>query len=49
MYYDGLWYRLSELNTLLMVVHMQQMFGTDDRYIEDEECGHERLFVPFGL
>ena len=41
---------LSELkNALLTVVHIQQMFGTNNHYIEDEGCGHEIIFVPFGL
>ena len=31
------------------MVHMQQVFGTDNYYIQDEGHGHERLFVPFGL
>jgi len=28
---------------------MQQMFGTDNDYIQDDGCGHEILFVPFDL
>ena len=28
---------------------MQQTFGTDNHYIQDDECGYEILFVPFGL
>ena len=31
----------------LTVVHMQQMFDTDNHYIQDEGCGH--IIVPFGL
>ena len=30
-----------------MVVHMKQMFGTDN--YQDEEHGHEIFFVTFGL
>jgi len=28
---------------------MQQMFGTDNHYVQDDGCGHEIMFVPFGL
>ena len=28
---------------------MQQMFGTDNHYIQDDGRGHEIIFVPFGL
>jgi len=28
---------------------MQQAFGSDNHYIQDEGCGHEILFVPFDL
>ena len=28
---------------------MQQVFGTDNYYIQDKGRGHEILFVPFGL
>jgi len=28
---------------------MQQMFGTNNHYIQDDGRGHEILFVPFGL
>ena len=36
------------LGGILTVVHMKQMFGTDS-YFQDEGCGREILFVPFGL
>ena len=31
------------------MVHMQQMFGTDNYCIQDDGRGHEIIFVPFGL
>ena len=31
------------------MLHMKQMFGTDNYYIQDEGSGHEILFVPFDL
>ena len=34
---------------LLTVVHMQQMFGINNHYVQDDGCGHKILFVPFGL
>ena len=30
-------------------VHTQQVFVTDNYYIQDEGCGHELLLVPVGL
>ena len=43
------WALNANIDTLLTVVHMQQMSGTDNHYIQEEGCGHEILFVPFGL
>ena len=37
------------LGGILTVVHMKQMFGTDNDYFQDEGCGREILFVPFDL
>ena len=37
------------LGGILTVVHMKQMFGTDNYYFQDEGCDREVLFVPFGL
>ena len=37
------------LGGIVTVVHMEQVFGTDNYYFQDEGCGHEILFVPFGL
>ena len=37
------------LGGILTVVHTKQMFGTDNYYFQDEGCGREILFVPFGL
>ena len=37
------------LGGILTVVHMEQVFGTDNYYFQDEGCGREILFVPFGL
>ena len=31
------------------IVHMEQMFATNNHYVQDDGCGHEILFVPFGL
>ena len=31
------------------MVHMEQIFGTDNCYNQDEGRGHEKLFVAFGL
>ena len=48
----SVWAKYSEdrtLESILTVVHMKQMFGTDNYYIQDEGCGHEILSVPFGL
>jgi len=28
---------------------MKQLFGTNNHYIQDDERGHEIIFVPFGL
>ena len=40
---------LVNIDALLTVVHTeQQMFGSDNHYIQDDGCGHEILFVPFG-
>jgi len=33
----------------LTVVHLQQVFGTDNHCTQDDGHGHEILFVPFGL
>ena len=43
----GTWSRLKMLWELLFtMVHMQQVFGSDNYYIQDEV--HEVSFVPFG-
>ena len=37
------------LGGILTVVHMKQMFGTENYYFQDERCDREVLFAPFGL
>ena len=34
---------------LQTVVDIKQVFGTENYYIQGEGCGHDILFVPFGL